>query len=62
MERGPRLGAELIMIAAAKSVPFSSPLQLGQWNIAGLVLAPNINLSTIENLFARDGIWTDRTP
>jgi hypothetical protein len=59
MERGPRLGAEL-MVATAKSVEFSSPLQLGHWNIAGLVLAPNVNLSTIENLFARDGIWTVR--
>jgi hypothetical protein len=59
MERGPRLGAEL-SVASAKSIQFSAPLQIGGWRIAGLVLAPDVELTTIENLFGVDGIWTVR--
>jgi hypothetical protein len=61
MERGPRLGAELI-VATAKSIRFAAPLKIGDWNIGGmLLLGPNdVERSTIENLLGANGIWTVR--
>jgi hypothetical protein len=60
MERGPRLGAELI-VATAKSIRFPTPLNIGGRNIGGMVLGQrDVERSTIENLFGTNGIWTIR--
>jgi hypothetical protein len=60
MERGPRLGAELI-VATAKSIRFPTPLNIGDWKIGGMFFGQrDVERSTIENLFGTNGIWTVR--
>ena len=60
MERGPRLGAELI-VATAKSIRFPTPLNIGGWKIGGMFFGQrDVERSTIENLFGTNGIWTVR--